>query len=52
MRRERVRKKIYRSTPWPTDDLTTPSKFRSDRKEARETIDDEKETEKLKDESL
>jgi len=43
---------MRRSTPWTTDDLTTPSKFRSDRKKRRETVNDEEETEELKDESL
>jgi len=43
---------MRRSTLWATDDLTTPLKFRSDRSERRETVDDEEETEELKDESL
>lgn len=51
-RRRKVERKMRRSTPWATDDLTTPLKFRSDRSKGRETADDEEETEELKDESL
>ena len=51
-RRRKVERKMRRSTLWATDDLTTPLKFRSDRNERRETVDDEEETEELKDESL